>query len=208
MSQGASGTGQPQAKGNGRDAQHNRGFGRCEPVEGGERDGLLVQRAEEWPGCGDVDAVGDQVRVLVSIGGTVTDFGQANRDGIVAVVTTLRVLEGLACHAEEPGARRRNVYRDVIETTPRDKHDVTDDVLSVGRMDAPADEAEEIEVRRIVDLAEALFALRRRRSDGIHVLFLSGIAQVCRSKTENPHEHPDLPLMVREAADEGTHLSS
>ncbi len=130
---------------------------------------------------------------MAGISGTVTDFGQADRDDIVPVVTTPGVLEDLACHTEEPGARRREVFRDVVETTPRDKHDVTDNVLGVGRMNAPTNEAEEIDVHRIEDLAEALFALRRRCSDGVHVMFLSGIAQVCRSKSRMPHKHADLP---------------
>ncbi|MEP7090284.1 MAG: hypothetical protein ABI776_09270 [Nocardioidaceae bacterium] len=49
--------------------------------------------------------MGDQVRVLAGIGGTVTGFGEADCDGLVPVVTAPGVLKGLACHAEEPGAR-------------------------------------------------------------------------------------------------------
>ncbi len=34
-------------------------------------------------GCGDVGPVGNQVRKLADIGGTVTDFGETDRDGNV-----------------------------------------------------------------------------------------------------------------------------
>ena len=111
----------------------DRRLGRGESVEDGECDRLLVQRTQERPACSDVHPVGDQVGVLSWINGQVTDVGETDRESIVPGVPAPGVLEGLACHAEEPGARRRQVVRDIVETAPRDEHDLTDHVLGVGR---------------------------------------------------------------------------
>ena len=88
-------------------------------------------------------------------------FGEADRDGLVPVLATPGGLQGLAGHAEEPGPRGRQVRRDLIEAAPRDEHDLTDDVLGVSRMHAPADETEQVDVRRVVDVPEALLTLPR-----------------------------------------------
>jgi hypothetical protein len=109
----------------------------------------------------------------------VTAVGESDRDGLVPVLTTSGVLEGLARDAEEPGTRRGEVGGDVVQSAPRDEHDLTDDVLGVRGVDAPAHEAEQVDVHRL-DLPEALFALQRRRSRDVHAPFLSESAQVCR----------------------------
>jgi len=187
-SQGAPGTGQPQTKGGGGDAQHCRCLGCGEPVQDGECDRFLVSRAQERPGCSDVRPTRNEIGVVTSVRGTVPDFGEADRDGIVPVLAATGVLEGLAGHAEEPGARGRRVGRDVVEAAPRDEHDITDNVLGMSWMHTSAYETKQIDVRRVVDVPEALFTLPLRRSRGFHALLLSKRAQVC---------HPTSPVPLR-----------
>ena len=179
-SQGAPGTGQPQTKGGGGDAQHCRCLGCGQPVQDGECDRFLISRAQERPGCSDVRPTGNEIGVVTSVRGTVPDFGEADRDGIVPVLAATGVLEGLAGHAEEPGARGRRVGRDVVEAAPRDEHDITDNVLGVSWMHTSAHETKQIDVRRVVDVPEALFTLPLRTTD----------VRICRDPLAPMSEHP------------------
>ncbi|GAA3519904.1 hypothetical protein GCM10022234_14430 [Aeromicrobium panaciterrae] len=128
--------------------------------------------------------MGNQVRMTTGVCGP--GFGETYRDGTVPLVAAPGVLDGLASHAEKPCSCRREIHGKVIEAPPRNKHDVTDNVLGVARMDTPAYEAKQVRVHRVVDIPETLFAFSRRRRSGLHILFLSGEGQVCRADSAFP----------------------
>jgi len=52
--------------------------------------------------------------VLPSVGWTVPGVGETDRNGIVSVFPPPGVLEGFAGDAEQPCARRRQVWRDIV----------------------------------------------------------------------------------------------
>lgn len=119
----------------------------------------MVHGAQPRESSGDVDPVSDRIRALTGVSRSRSSFGKAHRDGVLLTFAAAGVLEGLACHAEQPGTRLRQVNGHVIQAAPRHEHYVAHDVLSVRWIDPPPHEAEQFDVTGVEQRPEALFAM-------------------------------------------------
>lgn len=104
-----------------------------------------------------------QVGMLAGIRLTCVKLRQAYGDCILSLVTSASILQGLAGDPEQPGASLGEVERRILEATPRHEHHLAYDVFGVGVVHAPAHEQEQVDVRRVIQLAEAVFSSPRWR---------------------------------------------
>lgn len=159
---------QPKPESCRRDVQHDGGLGRAEPVEDGESKRLLVDRAQCAPSCCDVNSGSDQIGGLTAAGHNSSSLGETNRERLLLAFAPSRVQEGMACHAEQPGARCRQVGGHVVQTPPRHEHHLADDVLGVSRMDSSTHEPQQVNMNSVKQRPKALIPTLRRNG-GVHI---------------------------------------